>query len=175
MYSVLDVNLYNEACATAKRIDLKVDRKAPKTIIRSLTEKLKRRCAAAAASQMVDYEAPKVSYVYRIAPEEEWEAARSKGGFYGGKADDVFIHLSSAQQVPITLKRFYRGRSDLLLLKVDVAKLGGVLRWEGADGACFPHFYGPSGSFAPLPLESITEWTKLELVGDQHSVPSSCV
>ncbi|KAL3692603.1 hypothetical protein R1sor_006254 [Riccia sorocarpa] len=116
----------------------------------------------------------KVQFVYRIAPGEEWEAARAKGAYYGGKLDQQFIHLSSAKQVPGTLERFYRGRNDLSLLQIDVGKLAveGHLEWEWAEGQQFPHFYGPSHTFAPLPLDAVVESTKLELIGTQHSLPT---
>ncbi|KAL2635153.1 hypothetical protein R1flu_006632 [Riccia fluitans] len=123
---------------------------------------------------MGDSDPTKVQFVYRIAPEEEWESAQDKGAYYGGKLDAEFVHLSTALQIPGTLKRFYHERNDLFLLQIDVGKLAsaGNLRWEWADGQQFPHFYGPSDAFAPLPLEAVVEKTKLEVVGDQHSLPT---
>ncbi|MBS1124241.1 MAG: hypothetical protein H6Q90_6469, partial [Deltaproteobacteria bacterium] len=54
-----------------------------------------------------------------------------------------FIHLSTAAQLPGTLRRFYRGVPDLVVLTIDPTRLRGELRYERADRDDFPHLYGP--------------------------------
>ncbi len=54
-----------------------------------------------------------------------------------------FIHLSTEAQWPLTLKRFYAGRVNLLLLVVDPEKLHASVKFEPADGDLFPHLFGP--------------------------------
>ncbi|TQE11512.1 hypothetical protein C1H46_002887 [Malus baccata] len=49
-------------------------------------------------------------------------------------------------------------------------KLGEGLVYEVVDGSnSFPHFYGPSRSFIPLPLDAVTKAEKLHLSGGQFS------
>eukprot|EP00243_Klebsormidium_subtile_P006629 TRINITY_DN2852_c0_g1_i2.p1 TRINITY_DN2852_c0_g1~~TRINITY_DN2852_c0_g1_i2.p1 ORF type:complete len:124 (-),score=21.30 TRINITY_DN2852_c0_g1_i2:70-441(-) len=98
--------------------------------------------------------------VYRISNNEEWKRAQEEGGLWGGQMDrdSGFVHLSSEEQVPVTLKRFFVGRKDLVLLKIDAAKLGVRLKFEDTTGhGVFPHFYGFNGEFCPLPMDAIVE------------------
>jgi uncharacterized protein (DUF952 family) len=82
--------------------------------------------------------------VYHIATRQDWASAGA--GAYAGSAlcrRDGFIHMSTAEQVPGTLARFFKGRDDLVLLGFDVATLGPALRWEAVPGAgVFPHYHG---------------------------------
>lgn len=59
-----------------------------------------------------------------------------------------FIHCSDFGTVHLPANRLYAGRTDLVLLEIDPARLDVPLRWEpGAppdpNGAWFPHVYGP--------------------------------
>jgi uncharacterized protein (DUF952 family) len=84
--------------------------------------------------------------VFKLVDRAEWEAAAAIGSFEGSAVDrrDGFIHLSSAEQVRETATRHFAGQADLLLVAIDVASLGDVLRWEPSrGGALFPHLYAP--------------------------------
>lgn len=94
-------------------------------------------------------EAP-AAVVLKIATEDEWAATERTGAYPGSPADlrDGFIHFSTAAQVRETARRHFAGRTDLLLLEVDVAALDraspGALRWEPSRGGeLFPHLYAP--------------------------------
>jgi uncharacterized protein (DUF952 family) len=91
--------------------------------------------------------------IYKILSVADWEAAHRAGRF-DGSADDLrdgFIHFSDAEQVIGTARKYFAGRSDLVLLAVDPAGLAD-LRWERSrDDALFPHLYGP------LELEAVTQ------------------
>ncbi len=83
--------------------------------------------------------------VYRILRVEEWELAKSSGAFTGSGPDLVhgFIHLSAARQLPETLRLYYSGQDNLLVLGIDAQTLGDRLKWEISRGdELFPHLYG---------------------------------
>ena len=56
---------------------------------------------------------------------------------------DGFLHFSTAAQLPETLRLYYAGQDDLMLVAVDAAALGAALKWEHSTsrGEDFPHLY----------------------------------
>ncbi|HLU57587.1 MAG TPA: DUF952 domain-containing protein [Pseudonocardia sp.] len=79
----------------------------------------------------------------------EWEAARAAGVIAPPSlAEAGFVHLSTPEQVSLPANRLFKGRSDILLLVIDPARIGVEVRWEpGVPGdpasMRFPHAYGP--------------------------------
>lgn len=78
---------------------------------------------------------------------DAWAEAR---GEYRGDtlASEGFIHCSTADQVHLPANALARGRTDLVLLEIDPARLTSVVRWEPGDPSDpssmkFPHVYGP--------------------------------
>ncbi|KAI5336200.1 hypothetical protein L3X38_015466 [Prunus dulcis] len=112
-------------------------------------------------------------YVYRISTAKEWEELQSSGSSSCGELEKTsgFIHLSKLNQVQLTLQNFFLNtKVDLYLLQVDTKKLGKGLIYEVVDGSnSFPHFYGPSRSFSPLPLDAVTKAEKLSLSDGRFS------
>ncbi|KAH6757268.1 dihydroorotate dehydrogenase [Perilla frutescens var. hirtella] len=106
-------------------------------------------------------------FVYRISTAEEWEELRRSGATFGGNLDQSTgcFHLSKLDQVQSTLQNFFLNvKEDLYLLQIEAKKLGNGLIYEAADDSnIFPHFYGPSRSFTPLPLDVVTKAEKLTL------------
>ena len=93
--------------------------------------------------------------IFKIVPRAEWESA---GEMYRGSAHDRadgFLHFSTWTQLPETLRRYYAGQSDLILVAVDSAALGDALKWEHspARGEDFPHLYDA------LPVSAVI-WAK---------------
>ncbi len=87
-----------------------------------------------------------MTLIYKMLAQDEWEAARAAGVFLGSAVDlaDGFIHFSAADQAGETARRYFRGRSDLMVLTLEAASLGPALRWESSrGGALFPHLYAP--------------------------------
>ncbi|RRR47701.1 DUF952 domain-containing protein [Mycolicibacter terrae] len=90
----------------------------------------------------------------------EWAGAQASGALCPESLDTVgFVHLSTPQQVHLPANRLYRGRTDLVLLQVDPAKVGAPVRWEpGVPGdpeaMLFPHLYGP------LPVGAVIDVTE---------------
>lgn len=86
------------------------------------------------------------SRAYKICDRRSWEQARQGGRYFGSSDDarDGFIHLSAPEQVTATLVRHFADQDDLVLIGVDVSRLGKALRWEPSrSGALFPHLYEP--------------------------------
>ncbi|HEY2765507.1 MAG TPA: GNAT family N-acetyltransferase, partial [Pseudonocardiaceae bacterium] len=60
---------------------------------------------------------------------------------------DGFVHLSTSAQVRLPANALYAGRTDLLMLLIDPARVPGELRFEAGEhdarsGLRFPHHYG---------------------------------
>lgn len=90
---------------------------------------------------------------------QEWEAAQRVGAHRPFSLEEVgFIHLSAPEQVHLPANRLYAGRTDLVLLSIDPAKLADPVRWEPGvptdpESMLFPHLYGP------LPASAVTSVT----------------
>jgi uncharacterized protein (DUF952 family) len=86
-----------------------------------------------------------MEHIYHITSRRQWLNALKEGLYRGDTLDtEGFIHCSTAAQVvPVANARF-RGRSDLVLLKLDPGLLHAELRYEPSEpGQLFPHIYGP--------------------------------
>jgi uncharacterized protein (DUF952 family) len=93
--------------------------------------------------------------IYHIADAADWAEAQRRGEYTistRGKslADEGFIHASAAHQVAPVANAFYRDDQDLLVLVIDVERVGPEIRYEQAPGSedPFPHIYGPLNSDA---------------------------
>ncbi len=90
-------------------------------------------------------------HIYHLALRHAWEAARQEGQPYRRSTidrsleDEGFIHCSNRDQVQGVADRFYRSRTDVLLLTIDTSKVEAEVRTENG----FPHIYGP------LPIEAV--------------------
>jgi len=89
--------------------------------------------------------------IFKIVPRALWAAADDP--FEGSAHDkaDGFLHLSTAPQLPETLRLYYAGQTDLLLIAVDSNAVAADLKFEHAPsrGEDFPHL------FAPLPHAAV--------------------
>jgi uncharacterized protein (DUF952 family) len=89
--------------------------------------------------------------IYHLALRQAWEAAARGGEPYRRSTidrsleEEGFIHCSYQHQVQGVADRFYRARSDVLLLTIDPSKVQAEIRTENL----FPHIYGP------LPIEAV--------------------
>jgi uncharacterized protein (DUF952 family) len=96
--------------------------------------------------------------VYKILPERDWREAVSRGR-YEGSADDTrdgFIHLSTREQLASTAAKHFQGQTGLVVVALDVGRLGSALRWEPSRGGeLFPHLFAsldPSAAIRVDPL-----------------------
>ena len=86
-----------------------------------------------------------IELIFKIVPRAEWE---SESGDYHGSAHDKadgFLHFSTGPQLPESLRRYYAGQDDLMLVAVEAAALGDALKWEysASRDEDFPHLYTP--------------------------------
>lgn len=105
---------------------------------------------------------------WKIADRADWDRALAVGAFAGSPIDraDGFIHLSAEDQLAGTAARHFAGRGDLVLVAVDLIRLGEAVRWEPSrGGAFFPHLY------ADLPVSAVTETRALSVTADGRMTP----
>jgi len=83
--------------------------------------------------------------IFHFCPADLWAAAQPAGEYAADTlATEGFIHLSTAEQVHLPANALARGRTDLVLLEVDEARLPEPPRYEDSGtGMLFPHVYGP--------------------------------
>ncbi len=84
-------------------------------------------------------------YVYHIVPKADWEMAQQKAVYAPISIQtEGFIHCSNLSQVLGSANLFFKGQTNLLLLKIEVAKLKEQLVYENTTGGTelFPHLYG---------------------------------
>ena len=113
--------------------------------------------------------------ILHITTRADWDAARAAGSYRPASlALEGFIHCSTPAQVAGSASKFFRGRSDLVLLCIDEALVAADLRYEppamigGAPdpraGELFPHIHGPLALDAvvrivPFPCDSDGNFT----------------
>ena len=100
---------------------------------------------------------------YKVMSATEWQQMQHDGIFHGSPADiaDGYIHLSRSSQLAATLDRHFRGAEGLMLVAVDLSRLGDTVRWEPARGGeLFPHIYGR------LPMEAVISVAVVERTPD---------
>jgi uncharacterized protein (DUF952 family) len=91
-----------------------------------------------------------------VAEAAAWEAARASGSYAAASLErEGFIHCCTPAQLAGVARRWFAGRTGLVLLVLDPARLGSELRWElaEAEDGPFPHVYGPIGLDAVLSAE----------------------
>jgi len=92
--------------------------------------------------------------ILHITSRAEWAEAQTRGEYIAPSLNtEGFIHCSTEKQVIHVANAFYRGRNDLVLLKLDETKLKPELKWEAPAAAgpapgvsesdLFPHIFGP--------------------------------
>ena len=91
---------------------------------------------------------PDVGVLVHLCTCDDWRTAQQAGVHRPESLDTVgFVHLSTPEQVHLPANRLYSGRTDLMLLRIEAARLSSPVRWEpGVPGdpgeMVFPHLYG---------------------------------
>ena len=84
--------------------------------------------------------------IYHLTTRDEWDRARAEGLYRAASLDsEGFIHASTTAQVEGSASRFFRGRSGIVVLGIDVARVRVPIRWETSSHSerPFPHLHGP--------------------------------
>jgi uncharacterized protein (DUF952 family) len=114
---------------------------------------------------------PPLSVLVHLCSNDEWRLAQARGGHRPESLDaSGYVHLSTPEQVHLPANRLYAGRTDLVLLRIDPARLTSPVRWEpGAatdpDAMVFPHLYGE------LPVEAVINVTPYRPDGNGRFAP----
>lgn len=106
-------------------------------------------------------------FIYKIATAEAVAAARAAGAFPTMPIDaaDGYIHFSTGTQLPDTLRLYFAGQENIVLLAVRTYDLGKALVWEPSRGGqLFPHAYGEVSPAA-------VAWTAVISVAPDGSCP----
>ena len=95
--------------------------------------------------------------IYHITDKTYYDAQMLNKIYYSPTFEqEKFIHLSTKKQVNSTLKNYYKGVKNLILLHINVEKLGSKLKYEAAsNGDIFPHIYGPIEREAIISFETL--------------------
>jgi uncharacterized protein (DUF952 family) len=84
-------------------------------------------------------------FIYHIVCVSDWEQQKSLSEYTAASLDaEGFIHCSKEEQISGTLKRFFKNRKDLRILKIDTSLLNVPVIYEAADDGSgfFPHVFG---------------------------------
>ncbi len=84
--------------------------------------------------------------ILHVTTPAAWADALAKGRYDADSlATEGFIHCSAPSQLDWVLDRHFKGRSGLIVLQIDVAKVPAQIRYENLEGGAqlFPHIYGP--------------------------------
>ena len=109
-----------------------------------------------------------LKYIYKIIENDELTKAKLSGRYLGSAKDikDGYIHFSGLEQVASTLKKYYSGIENLILLKVETLKLDHLVWEQASDGNFFPHLY------SPLNLSSVINEYEISLDNEgNHKLP----
>ena len=83
--------------------------------------------------------------IFHITSGAAWNLAKAEGRYTADSlATEGFIHCSTAEQFIWVANQRFVGRTDLVLLHIDPAKLTADVVYENLEGGTrlFPHVYG---------------------------------
>jgi len=107
---------------------------------------------------------PPAATIFHITTRAQWEHAQATRTYRGDTLDTQgFIHCSTASQVLAVANAIFSGRRDVILLRIDPARVQPEIRYEppGApEHERFPHIYGP------LNVDAVIEAMLFEPRGD---------
>lgn len=82
--------------------------------------------------------------IIKLLRADEWAQFQATRLFTGSPDDvrDGYIHISTPEQAPGTLAKWFAGEAGVVALVLDADALGPALKWEPSRGGqLFPHLY----------------------------------
>jgi uncharacterized protein (DUF952 family) len=98
--------------------------------------------------------------IFHITSRAAWTEAKVLGSYSSDTlANEGFTHCSTTEQVQRSAQKFFKGKTDLVLLHIEQEKVLVEVHYEAAgSGELFPHLYGP------LNLDSVVNVEDFEVV-----------
>ena len=109
-----------------------------------------------------------LKFVYKIINNDELKKAKLSGTYSGSFKDieDGYIHFSGQDQVEGTLRKYFEGQQNLILLKIETLNLDHLVWEQASDGNFFPHLY------SSLDLANVVDEYEIILQdGGSHKLP----
>ncbi len=93
--------------------------------------------------------------IFHITSRNAWAEAKLLGSYSSDTlTTEGFTHCSTADQVQRSARKFFKGKTDLVLLHITQANVHPEVRYEAAgSGELFPHIYGPLNLDAVFSVE----------------------
>lgn len=93
-------------------------------------------------------------YLYKILSHNQWQATQNRKVVILSTKDDAFIHLATEEQLEKIINKYWSDASEIVILKLDHAKLQGWLVLEANVGGVTKYFHLYDGS---IPFDAIVE------------------
>ena len=96
--------------------------------------------------------------IYHVTTAAEWKGAKEKNYYESPSLKtEGFIHCSGQHQVAAVLEKYFRGKTGLVKLVIDTAKLTSnyLEEWSTSSMDTFPHIYGPINIDAVIDIIAI--------------------
>jgi uncharacterized protein (DUF952 family) len=82
--------------------------------------------------------------IYHVTSRQDWHSQKANSQFIPEDYHrEGFIHCCTPEQLPGVLERYFKGKSQLIMLHVDESLLDAKLIYEtSTNDEKFPHVYG---------------------------------
>jgi uncharacterized protein (DUF952 family) len=94
-------------------------------------------------------------HLYKIISTEDWKRSQPQNNVeLSSKDDEVFIHLSTEDQLDRIIKKYWSENPEYVVLKIDVSQLNGQLVYEANPGGTNKYYHLYKGT---IPLKGVVE------------------
>lgn len=97
---------------------------------------------------------PVQEYLYKIVSLRDWLDSQKRDFLLLPKEDAEFIHLAKKEQLDKIIEKYWKGVSQLVILKLKSSELQGTLVYETNPGKTNRYYHLYAGS---IPLEAVVE------------------
>ncbi len=96
--------------------------------------------------------------LYKVISKEHWELSQNKDRVVLDAMDDDFIHLATEEQLEKVIKKFWKGKKNYTVLKLDPRKLPGKLVFEANPGGTNKYYHLYDGW---VPVDAVLEFRSI--------------